>query len=166
MLSILGGANMRKMITKGTKLFVLLLTVLLVFSSKLIIYAESETFYDYEENHIQNQGLDYYNNTSRFYSEFRIVNGVAILDMEYSGYLGVTTGAVIESKIQKKILFWWFDVNNGQANNTWVDTFSTWYGRTQHTLGISESGSYRAVIKYTISGSGGGDDIIEDIVYP
>lgn len=70
---------MRKMITKGTKLFVLLLTVLLVFSSKLIIYAESETFYNYEENHIQNQGLDYYNNTSRFYSEFRIVNGVANL---------------------------------------------------------------------------------------
>ena len=98
--------------------------------------------------------------------EFQIENGVAILGVEYSGYLGVTTSAVIESKIQKKILFWWFDVNNGQTNNTWVDTFSTWYGRTQHTLGISESGSYRAVIKYTISGSGGSDDIIEDIVYP
>lgn len=145
---------------------IVIVTITLFFSFAITINSENKQSKDYVDYYDSNNGMDRYNNTSIVLSKFQITNGVAILDVEYSGYLGVTTGAVIESKIQKKILFWWFDVNNGQANNTWVDTFSTWYGRTQHTLGISESGSYRAVIKYTISGSGGSDDIIEDIVYP
>ncbi len=145
---------------------IVIVTITLFFSFAITINSENEQSKDYVDYYDSNNGMDRYNNTSIVLSKFQITNGVAIIDVDYSGYLGVTTGAVIESKIQKKILFWWFDVNNGQTNNTWVDTFSTWYGRTQHTLGISESGSYRAVIKYTISGSGGSDDIIEDIVYP
>jgi len=145
---------------------IVIVTITLFFSFAITINSENKQSKDYVDYYDSNNGMDRYNNTSIVLSIFQITNGVAIIDADYSGYLGVTTGAVIESKIQKKILFWWFDVNNGQANNTWVDTFSTWYGRTQHTLGISESGSYRAVIKYTISGSGGSDDIIEDIVYP
>lgn len=145
---------------------IVIVTITLFFSFAITINSENKQSKDYVDYYDSNNGMDRYNNTSIVLSKFQITNGVAIIDADYSGYLGVTTGAVIESKIQKKILFWWFDVNNGQANNTWVDTFSTWYGRTQHTLGISESGSYRAVIKYTISGSGGSDDIIEDIVYP
>ncbi len=145
---------------------IVIVTITLFFSFAITINSENKQSKDYVDYYDSNNGMDRYNNTSIVLSKFQITNGVAILDVEYSGYLGVTTGAVIESKIQKKILFWWFDVNNGQTNNTWVDTFSTWYGRAQHTLGISESGSYRAVIKYTISGSGGSDDIIEDIVYP
>lgn len=145
---------------------IVIVTITLFFSFAITINSENKQSKDYVDYYDSNNGMDRYNNTSIVLSKFQITNGVAIIDADYSGYLGVTTGAVIESKIQKKILFWWFDVNNGQTNNTWVDTFSTWYGRTQHTLGISESGSYRAVIKYTISGSGGSDDIIEDIVYP
>lgn len=145
---------------------IVIVTITLFFSFAITINSENEQSKDYVDYYDSNNGMDRYNNTSIVLSKFQITNGVAIIDVDYSGYLGVTTGAVIESKIQKKILFWWFDVNNGQTNNTWVDTFSTWYGRTQHTLGISESGSYRAVIKYTVSGSGGSDDIIEDIVYP
>ncbi len=145
---------------------IVIVTITLFFSFAITINSENKQSKDYVDYYDSNNGMDRYNNTSIVLSKFQITNGVAIIDVDYSGYLGVTTGAVIESKIQKKILFWWFDVNNGQTNNTWVDTFSTWYGRTQHTLGISESGSYRAVIKYTISGSGGSDDIIEDIVYP
>ena len=145
---------------------IVIVTITLFFSFAITINSENKQSKDYVDYYDSNNGMDRYNNTSIVLSKFQITNGVAIIDVDYSGYLGVTTGAVIESKIQKKILFWWFDVNNGQTNNTWVDTFSTWYGRAQHTLGISESGSYRAVIKYTISGSGGSDDIIEDIVYP
>ncbi len=145
---------------------IVIVTITLFFSFAITINSENKQSKDYVDYYDSNNGMDRYNNTSIVLSKFQITNGVAIIDADYSGYLGVTTGAVIESKIQKKILFWWFDVNNGQTNNTWVDTFSTWYGRAQHTLGISESGSYRAVIKYTISGSGGSDDIIEDIVYP
>lgn len=145
---------------------IVIVTITLFFSFAITINSENKQSKDYVDYYDSNNGMDRYNNTSIVLSKFQITNGVAIIDVDYSGYLGVTTGAVIESKIQKKILFWWFDVNNGQTNNTWVDTFSTWYGRAQHTLGISESGSYRAVIKYNISGSGGSDDIIEDIVYP
>ena len=134
---------------------IVIVTITLFFSFAITINSENKQSKDYVDYYDSNNGMDRYNNTSIVLSKFQITNGVAIIDVDYSGYLGVTTGAVIESKIQKKILFWWFDVNNGQTNNTWVDTFSTWYGRAQHTLGISESGSYRAVIKYTISGSGG-----------
>lgn len=157
---------MGKVIAKYKMLFCVILAIMLSFSSVLFIDAENQANDNFEECNTPDFGADYYNNTTRFESKIQIENGVVIIGAEFYGLAGVTTSATIESKIQRKILFWWFDVNNGQTNNTWVDTFSTWYGRAQHTLGISESGSYRAVIKYTISGSGGSDDIIEDIVYP
>ncbi len=107
----------------------------------------------------------YYYNASSTQSYFNIIGNQANIVAIYEGYHGVTTGATIEIKVQKKTLFWWFDVDNSQANNTWVDTFTTTSGTASHTLTLSKTGEYRTTITYTIYGTGGSADIITTTLY-
>ncbi len=89
-----------------------------------------------------------------------IENGIASVYAYYYGYSGVTTGAEIEIKLQKRfLLFWWNDVDGGH----WVDTFNTVSGGTSHGLTVP-TGTYRAVITYKVYGSGGGYDEISKTI--
>jgi len=105
------------------------------------------------------------NNVNITASNFTIIDGIAYARASYTGYQGITTGATITIKLQKKILFWWFDVDNGQSNNTWTDVLYGCDGSVLHSLTLGSTGEYRAIISYTIRGTGGADDVIPITLY-
>jgi len=99
-------------------------------------------------------------------SSFGIVDtNNAVVSVGYTGYEGITTGAIVESKLQRKVLFWWVNVDNGQPDDTWVDTFTGYTGSAEHSLRLTKTGKYRAQITYYVSGSGGDTDIIPTTLY-
>ncbi len=100
------------------------------------------------------------NNTSFSTTNFIIEDETAYVSISYDGYPGITTGATITSKIQKKfLLFFWKDVDIGMPNNEWVDEVTGCYYLNEHTAPITSKGTYRAVVDYVIRGTGGSDDV-------
>ena len=106
------------------------------------------------------------NNVEKVISTFIISNGVAQIVASYTGYSGITTGATITVKLQKKFLFWWNDVDNGQPDDTWTANLTGWKNSVSYSLALSNTGDYRAVFTYTIRGAGGAaDEISETLEY-
>lgn len=105
------------------------------------------------------------NNANKLNSFFKIIDGTAHVQGSYEGYYNITTGATITIKIQKKVWFWWSDVNNGQPDNTWTDVLYGWKNSAIHSLALTSTGEYRAIITYTVRGSGGADDVIPVTIY-
>ncbi len=102
--------------------------------------------------------VPYSNNVSGTATVFVISStGLATVKAEYTGIRGVTSGAVITSQIQKKSGTTWTNVPGGY----WSDTISGYRGSTSHSLQLSSHGTYRAVVVYKVSGSGGATDVIE-----
>ncbi len=91
--------------------------------------------------------------TSTTYERFTITSGVANVYASYRGDSSVT-GASIEMKIQKKVLFWWSTVDGGE----WTNILTGSSNSVSHSLSLEKTGSYRAVIEYTVHGSG--EDVI------
>ena len=101
----------------------------------------------------------YFNNTQLTQTIFTITSGgLAAVSVYYYGYPGETTGATITSTIQKRtLLFFWSTVVS------WEDEPSSYYYVGEHTYQLSSTGTYRAVVDYTIYGSGSADEITETI---
>lgn len=99
----------------------------------------------------------YYNNVVRQSTLFDIdENGIATVKASYVGQSGVTTGATIKTKIQKRfLLVFWSDVAS------WTDEATGHYYSNTHSTTV-ESGYYRAQVEYTIRGTGGDSDVITD----
>lgn len=106
----------------------------------------------------------YNNNLNMTATSFIITNDLGEVSAHFVGYEGITTEAIVESKIQKKTLFWWSDVDNGEEDNTWVDHFYDVSGDVYHSLEITKKGTYRATVTYTVKGTGGADDVIEEVI--
>lgn len=105
------------------------------------------------------------NNLNMTATSFVIFDDVGEVNAYFVGYTGITTEAIIESKIQRRTLFWWSDVDNGETDNTWVDHFyGDVSGDVTHTLEITKKGTYRAVVTYTVKGTGGADDVIDEVI--
>lgn len=104
------------------------------------------------------------NNLNTTVTSFVIFDDVGRVDASFVGYTGITTETIIESKIQRRTLFWWSDVDNGETDNTWVDHFYKVSGDVTHTVEITKKGTYRAVVTYTVKGTGGADDVIDEVV--
>ena len=103
-----------------------------------------------------------YNNTSETTTAFDITNtGEAIVSMHYIGYSGVTTGATIEIKIEKRnLLVFWKDIA------TETITVDGYYYTNELYYQLSDTGTYRCTVEYTIYGTGGSADVVtfEDTV--
>ena len=85
-----------------------------------------------------------------------------MVKVDYVGKESAFTSITVETYIQKKTLgLFWTKVDNGEANNTWVDTSTALSGTFTHSLQLENTGEYRAVFKITFSGTGGADDVIE-----
>ena len=99
----------------------------------------------------------YSNNVYTTDVSFNITNsGKATASYEYQGKAGVIKSATIETKIQKKFGLIWITVSDG----SWTDTTTaTSYSRS-HSVQLSSTGTYRAHVEFTISGTGGSDDEI------
>ena len=106
-----------------------------------------------------------YNNVITTTTDFSISsNGTATVQVGYKGISGTTTGATITTKIQKRSLgFIWTKIDIGTTNNEWVDTATGVTYSTTHSVTLPNTGTYRVVVTYEISGTGGATDEIEDI---
>lgn len=99
------------------------------------------------------------NNFSSTFTDFTINNnGTATVVVKYMGIDGVTSGAKITVKIQKRfLLVFWNDVDGA----SWVDNASGVYYSNSHSISV-KSGYYRAQVEYTIYGSGGAADVVTE----
>lgn len=94
-----------------------------------------------------------YNNTHATSENFFISDdGVATISALYTGYQGVTEGAVFSILLQKKTLLWWSDVEE------WAITKNGWTNSVIITRTLESRGKYRAIIGYLIDGKGGATD--------
>ncbi|MBR7098597.1 MAG: hypothetical protein IKC59_04205 [Clostridia bacterium] len=107
-----------------------------------------------------------YNNVAMTDSSFVILsNGSAEVTVAYYGSSGITTGATITTQIQKKVLgLFWKKVDIGVADNTWVENVSDHSFGTYYTVQLTDKGTYRAKIHYTIYGTAGPADEIDDLL--
>ena len=100
-----------------------------------------------------------YNNTTHVYTSFIIsASGMSSVDVDYTGKQNITTGATIEITIKKRFLlvFWTTEIEEEYT------VYGTNYDHTyQYDLTDYGTGTYKCLVTYTISGSGGADDIIE-----
>lgn len=98
------------------------------------------------------------NNVKSTSTSFSIsASGEADVDVYYCGIANVTSGATIDVVIKKNtFLFFWSTVVDESYNIsdvTYNDTYS-------YDLSSNGSGTYKCFVTYTISGSGGADDVI------
>ena len=99
----------------------------------------------------------YLNNTSSTEAVFTILeDGEAIVSYICYGYRGITTSIVVETKIEKKFLWWWNDVDGAH----WVDETTEDYFSNEHSIQLTKSGTYRATVTYTVYGTGGEADVL------
>ena len=96
------------------------------------------------------------NNTAISSLTFTISDvGKATVLYEYEGYEGITTGATINILIEKRnLLFFWSEVltDNITVNEeSYVDTM---------VFHLTEKGTYRCTVTYTVSGTAGPDDVL------
>lgn len=124
------------------KIIVALITALLMFSVSITAYANDIVVYD--------------NNCNGVDSNFFISNGKANVENKVTGKKGVTKKIVINTKVQKKVGLIWVTVDNG----SWTDTSSACNFSKSHSVQFSDKGTYRAHVKFTVSGTGGSDDEI------
>ena len=109
--------------------------------------------------------MPYYNNILSTYSNFTIgSSGTGTVEASYRGYINVTDSVTVTIKIQKRSLgLIWTKVDIGNENNEIVFTSTNTNDDFIYDVQLKSTGNYRAVITYTVSGSGGADDTIEDI---
>ncbi len=98
----------------------------------------------------------YYNNTATTATAFVILDdGLAIVNVNYSGYSDLATGATIDITIEKRsFLFFWNDVVTDTITVNSADYTNEFYYQ------LESGGTYRCTVVYTISGTGGADDVI------
>ena len=98
----------------------------------------------------------FYNNTLATDTNFVIsADGKANVTVYYDGVPNSTTGATITVKIEKRnLLIFWKDIVEETyyvSGITYINTY---------TYQLEKTGTYRCTVEYTISGTGGADDVI------
>jgi len=102
------------------------------------------------------------NNTNDVTANFVIIDANnAVISATFEGHRGITSNATIKIQLQRKVLFWWTDVDSA----SWTDSFNNYYGTASHSIRLSKTGEYRAVIDFTIYGSGGTPDTLSLTLY-
>lgn len=97
----------------------------------------------------------YTNNVLSTTTTFSITtSGKATVTNKYYGKSGVTKKATITTKVQKKVGLIWVTVSGG----SWTDTSTAVDYSKSHSVQLSSKGTYRAHVKFVISGTGGSDD--------
>lgn len=125
------------------KLVSALLCLTVFLTTSITVYAENVQTYS--------------NNVSITSTTFSIsTSGKATVNNSYSGITGTTKNAKIVTKVQKKFGLIWITVDNG----SWTDTSTATNFSQSHSVQLSKTGTYRAHVEFTVSGTGGSDDKI------
>lgn len=99
----------------------------------------------------------YYNNTATAEMTFVIdINGLATVDYTCRGYRGITTKIVVDTKIERQNGSSWAEVENA----SWTDQSTLYFCTNEHEIQLTQRGTYKATVTYTVSGSGGATDVI------
>ncbi|MBE6673892.1 MAG: hypothetical protein E7596_02160 [Ruminococcaceae bacterium] len=99
----------------------------------------------------------YFNNMSTAEATFIIdENGIGTITYTCRGYRGITTSIVVDTKIEKQSGSSWVQVEGA----SWTDRSTLYYCINEHSVQLTEGGTYKATLTYTVSGSGGADDVI------
>ena len=109
-----------------------------------------------------NEIVPFYNNT-RVVRTYCSVddNGELAISYNVDGISGVTTKIIITTYIEKKILgLFWTRVDNGQANDQWVNTYHTSKYNGERYFDLPSTGTFRVNVTYVVYGSGGSADSI------
>lgn len=96
-----------------------------------------------------------FNNVFEINTDFSISqSGLVAIYVSYEGYEGITTGAKIEIKLQRKTWgLFWSDVD------TWTRIPGTVSFIDCVTHQLTKTGTYRAVVRYEIRGTAGESDV-------
>ena len=98
----------------------------------------------------------YNNHTMMTYTSFAITDsGEARVGYTFEGYEGITAGAVMTIKIEKRnLLFFWNEV----VEDCFVVAGVSGFGCNYYQL--TSKGTYRCTVTYRVSGTTGVDDLI------
>ena len=125
------------------RLIALILCIVIFVTTTVTVYADS----------IQ----PFSNNVGSTNTTFTISSsGLATVKNTYNGITGVTQSSEIVTKVQKKFGLIWITVDNG----SWTDTSTSTNFSKSHSVQLSSTGTYRAHVVFTVSGTGGSDDKI------
>lgn len=103
----------------------------------------------------------YYNTASASLNCNINSSGHLTASMSVTGYKGVTTKISVELYIEKKILgIFWTRVDIGCTDNIWKDSKTGFSYSNTFPFDLTSGGTYRVTATYTVSGTGGTDDII------
>ena len=107
-----------------------------------------------------------YNNVGLTDSSFMIdSNGVAHVTVSYTGYSNITTGATITTQLQKRFLgLFWTTVDIGMPDDMWIENPNEFHYYKYYSHQLSKKGTYRVEIHYTIYGTDGPADEVEDFL--
>ena len=98
------------------------------------------------------------NNTSGTFTSFNISSsGTASVYVRYNGYPNITTGAEISITIKKNTFLWFYST---VVDETYSVEATSYFNTYTYDITESGSGKYKCNVTYTISGSGGADDVI------
>ena len=98
------------------------------------------------------------NNTARTDTTFIISSsGMASVEVEYVGIPNIATGATIEITIKKRFLLVFWTTEIEEEYTVYGEKYSHTY---YYDLSEFGSGTYKCNVTYTVSGSGGADDVI------
>lgn len=84
-------------------------------------------------------------------------SGNANISFNCAGKSGVTTSIKAETKLERKWGIFWLDVDGAE----WTDTTYSVFFTKGYDFQLSKTGTYRATTKFTVSGTGGSNDVIE-----
>lgn len=88
-------------------------------------------------------------------------NGHLCANMDVTGYKNRTTSIHVELYVEKRVLgIFWSRVEIGYTNNTWIDSTTSYIYSGVFDTALPSTGTYRTTVTYTITGTGGSDDVI------
>ncbi|MBQ7761386.1 MAG: hypothetical protein IJ400_04950 [Clostridia bacterium] len=98
-----------------------------------------------------------YNNTNSTYANFAIDDsGIATTAYLCDGYNNVTTTIKVEIQLQKKT-WWWYNNVDGAY---WKDVVDYYHCSGEHSIQLTQGGTYKSVVTFTVYGCGGVADVI------
>ena len=99
-----------------------------------------------------------WNNTATAFTALTINNsGKATISYNCAGIGNITTSIVAETKLERKWGILWLDVDGAE----WTVTTNSGVLSMDHYFQLSKTGTYRATTEFTVSGTGGSNDVIK-----
>ena len=103
----------------------------------------------------------YYNTSAALLNCSVNSNGLLEATLSVTGIKNRTTHISVELYVEKKILgLFWSRINIGYPDNIWTDSTTNYLYSNIFTTSLPSEGTYRVTVTFTVSGTGGANDVI------